>query len=245
MILLGAGVAAFLVLGGDDSPADQTPESVPAGAVAVVGDVEDGVVEQEEFDASLRRLSEQQGLREPPTPADATYENLRDQAMGAALTPIWIRGEAAERGVTATEGELADRGEQVRDQNFGSEKEFEQFAADQGFCTESELAAGTEPLECEGVQREVEVMVLAEKLQQVVLGDASAETADEQTEIATAFEEEFTARWRERTLCAEEYVYDRCANGPEPDPAEVAAPAPGTDPAAPPGDIGGSGGNDG
>jgi parvulin-like peptidyl-prolyl isomerase len=160
--------------------------SEPSEGVAEVQDVENGIVTQEEFDAALQRVSDQQGLKRPPEEGDPQYELLRDQALGEALLPRWITGEAEDRGVTVEEDEIADRTDQIVEQNFGNEQEFEKFVTQQGFCSEEELSGNADPTDCEGVQREVRVMLLAEQIQESILGanpeDAAAAVPQEDVE---------------------------------------------------------------
>jgi parvulin-like peptidyl-prolyl isomerase len=151
--------------------------SEPSEGVAEVQGVDDGVVTQEEFDTALQRVSDQQGLKKVPSEDDPQYELLRDQALGEALLPRWIRGEAEDRGVTVEDDEIADRTDQIVEQNFGNPKEFEKFVTEQGFCSEEELSGGADPTECAGVQQEVRVMLLAEQIQESILGSDPEEAA--------------------------------------------------------------------
>ena len=167
-VLLAAGIVLVLVLTGDDESEGEpevTVGEIPEGAVALVVEVpEDGEVTQDDFDAALERTVQQQGLKRTPAPDDPQYDLLRDQAMSQLLLPLWIRGEAAERGLTLDDAEVETRLNQVIEDNFGDRKEFEDFVTEQGFCTDEELRAG--PVEeCEGVLAEVEVMLLAEGIQ--------------------------------------------------------------------------------
>jgi foldase protein PrsA len=149
----------------------------PSDGVAEVQGVEDGTVSQEEFDSALQRVADQQGLKEVPPPDDPQYELLRDQALGEALLPRWIRGEAEDRGVTVDEEEVADRTDQIVEQNFGNPQEFEKFVTQQGFCTKDELSGDADPTQCEGVQQEVRVMLLAEQIQESILGSNPEDAA--------------------------------------------------------------------
>lgn len=236
VVLVAAAIVVLVVTGGDDESAEPvaevTVDEIPEGSVALVVEVDDGEVTQEDFDVAFDRIALQGGLKKPPSPEDPEYETVRDQTISDLLTQLWIRGEAAERGVTITDTEIEDRLDEIVKQNFKDANEFEEFASEQGFCTEEELAQGR-PEDCEGVLDQVEVMLFAERIQEELV-DPEAEPAVQQ-EAATEFEEEFVERWRLRTACAEDYVTDRCSNGPEPS-LEPAAP-PGAPPpgAAPPG----------
>lgn len=149
----------------------------PSEGVAEVQGIDDGVVTEEEFETAIGRVAEQQGLKKPPAPDDPQYELLSDQALGEALLPRWIRGEAEDRGITASDDEIADRTNQILEQNFGNPQEFEKFVTQQGFCSKEEISDGTEPTECQGVQDEVRVMLLAEEIQNSIVGSDPQEAA--------------------------------------------------------------------
>ncbi|HEX6116255.1 MAG TPA: peptidyl-prolyl cis-trans isomerase [Solirubrobacterales bacterium] len=154
--------------------------SAPSEGIAEVQDVDDGTITQEDFDASITRTAEGQGLKKPPPPDDPNYTALRDQALGEVLLPLWIEGEAADRGISVTDEEVSQRAESIVKENFGDQKEFDKFVEEQGFCTEDELASGDPTVECEGVQREVRVMLLAEAVQEAVIpADLTAVTSGE------------------------------------------------------------------
>ena len=224
-LVLGLLVPVLLVYGcgGDDeggeasTTTEATPatraEELPDGTVATVDDTEDGIVAQEDFDAALSRAAEQQGLGELPADDDPQYQALLDQTMSDLLLPIWIAGEAEEMEIILTDQEIEERARQIVAQSFSSPKEFEEFVVDQGFCTEDEITSG-DPIACEGVRRQVSTMLYAERIQEEVLGANPSGTSLE-SDAAAEFEEDFTRRWRERTICASEVVVSRCANGPE------------------------------
>jgi hypothetical protein len=180
-----AAVALAQGLGGGD---------VPEGAVAEVEGV--GEVSVEEFDAALQRSAEQQGLRKVPKPDSPEYESLQETAMNEVLLGRWLLGEAEDRGIGVEPEEVTEQLDQITRESFGSEKEFEQFVSRQGYCTEEELEAGP-PEECAGVQREVRVQIIAERLQEEVVGaDPQAAAAEvPQSDVETFYEqniEQFT-----------------------------------------------------
>jgi hypothetical protein len=173
LVLGFVAVAAAQGLGGGD---------VPEGAVAEVEGVDDGTITQEEFDSAFARSAEQQGLKKPPEPGDQEYEILLDTAMGDLLVARWILGEAEDRGITVSPEEVSDRLGQIVEQSFPNEKAFTRLVEEQGYCTEEELQSGP-PEECAGVQREVQVQLLAQRLQEQVLGtdpEAAAQAIPEE-----------------------------------------------------------------
>ena len=193
------GVVAFVVIDRGRVAEGSAPGSE---GVAEVQGIDDGIVTQEAFEESLARVAEQQGLKKPPPADDPQYPTFSDQALGDALLPLWIRGEASDRGLSVTDTEIEDRTQEIVDQNFGSPKEFEDFVSKQGFCTEDELAEG-EPTECEGVQDEVEVMILAEELQEDVVPPTLAAVASgqppEQSVLDGVSEDEVQSYYDENT----------------------------------------------
>lgn len=230
-------VIVLLVTSGGDSPAPPEGElsldSIPEGSVAFVANAPDGAVTDADLAAALERAALAQGLEDVPEPADGAYRGVREGAMGDLLLTRWIRGEGAERGIVLSEAEVEGRVDTVVEESFADEAEFEEFATEQGYCSEAELEAAG-PRECEGVLVQAEVLLLTERIEEAVLGEAPGETggtgATGQSGVTAEFQEEFFERWRARTICAEEVVTERCSNGPEPtDPTGVppAEPVPG------------------
>jgi len=129
VVLLFAGYAIFRGLG---------DPSVPDDAVAVVEDVPDdlGTISKSDFDRALKQSAASAGVDKVPKPGTAEYKNLQDAAIGDQLDAAWIQGEAAELGITTTDKEVANQLQQIKKQNFRSEKEFQQFLDRSGFTPE-------------------------------------------------------------------------------------------------------------
>jgi len=109
---------------------------IPEGNVAIVDGVEDGTVSQEELDGALEEAGAQLGVPEIPPVDDPQYQGLLDQAMQQLLLEIWVEAESADRGITATEEEIADELASIKEQNFSSEKEFQEFVERSEFTPE-------------------------------------------------------------------------------------------------------------
>lgn len=140
--------------------------SVSSGDVAVVEDAPDGEIPKTEFDAVLEQQAAQQGVNKVPSPSDPQYSALRESTMADLLLGRWVRGEASERGITISDSEVSNRLDQIIDQEFGGQKQFEQFLKQAHFTQE------------EAGQR-VEVQLLSDQIQQEVLPqDASASDSE-------------------------------------------------------------------
>jgi hypothetical protein len=242
-----AAIVAIVVVGADDedegieattttitageSAAEVSVEEIPAGAVAFVAEVPDGVVTEEDFELHLDRAAATMGLNEPPASDDPQYESIREQALSNAILPIWIEGEAAERGIAVTEAQVDRDLETIVETSFGDRKEFERFVTEQMFCTEAELEAAP-PEECKGVRTQVELRLIAEQIEADAFGDVDPASPEAQ-DVAAEFARELTEKWRMRTACVEGYVIERCSNGPEPTFEEDEPLMPGPGPGVP------------
>jgi parvulin-like peptidyl-prolyl isomerase len=115
--------AGFAIEQGIGSP------SIPSDAVAIVEDAPDGLgtVTKVEYDKALLQTATTAGLKTPPKPGDAKYEELKEATLGALLDTIWIQGQAAEMGITVTDKQLADEFKTIKSQNFKTEAEYQKF----------------------------------------------------------------------------------------------------------------------
>jgi foldase protein PrsA len=132
--------------------------SVPSGDVAVVEDAPDSHISQEEFDSSLKQTAALQGVQKVPEPSDAQYATLRDAAVDDLLLGRWIRGEAAERGITLSESEISNGLDEVVKRDFGGNKKQFQKYLKQSHITPPQARA------------KVEIQLLADQLQREILG---------------------------------------------------------------------------
>ncbi|HEX3325135.1 MAG TPA: SurA N-terminal domain-containing protein [Solirubrobacterales bacterium] len=121
-ILFAFLFGAFAIVQGIGRP------SVPSGAVAIVEDVpgELGTVTDAEFRHALARSAAQSQIEPVPKPGDAEYDTLREAALRSLFDPIWIRGQAAEMGISAAPKEIAGELEKLK-QNYKTEKEYDEF----------------------------------------------------------------------------------------------------------------------
>jgi foldase protein PrsA len=108
---------------------------VPSGDVAVVEDAPGGPITQEEFDAAVEQAAAAQQQPVPPED-DPQYELVKEQAMSDLLLARWVQGEAEEDGITITDTEIEQRLEQIKQQNFKDEQEFQRFLEQSKFTEE-------------------------------------------------------------------------------------------------------------
>jgi peptidyl-prolyl cis-trans isomerase C len=151
-LVLGAAIViAFAALASGLSD----PE-IPDGSVAIVEDVEDGEISEEDFEAGLQQVAASQGLRGGvPKEDDPQYQQFVDAAMSDLILERWIRGEAADLGLSVSDREVEQRLEQIQQQNFGSQQEFEKFLDESGFSEEDALGRVELTLLSERIQEEV------------------------------------------------------------------------------------------
>jgi peptidyl-prolyl cis-trans isomerase SurA len=119
---------------GSEEPNDDSVAVVEG--VSFEGLIDDGQITRESFDASLQRAAVAQGLQEPPPTDDPGYEALRDQALNDVLDTAWIIGEADERGIEVSDREVEQEFQQTKDENFQTEREYQQFLEQSGFTQE-------------------------------------------------------------------------------------------------------------
>jgi foldase protein PrsA len=239
--LAAAAVVLFLEpFGGDEDE----KRSVPSGAVAVAGDEE---ISRADFDHWLRSSAQSQhrgaGVAIVPDPPSfercvATkrddpseqgagddelrarcrqeYESLRDQVMQFLISAAWIELEAEDRGIDVADAEVRRQFEDQKEQSFENERDYQEFLRTSG---QSE----------EDVLYRVHLDILSNKIREEVV---SGKQGDEQQRALDSFVEDFETRYREMTVCAEDFVMSSCSNGPQPEKGTGTSTVPGP---APPG----------
>jgi parvulin-like peptidyl-prolyl isomerase len=162
ILIVGFAVAQGI---GDDNPSDD--------AVAVVDGDE---ISQEDFDTAMLQAAKRQGLQQAPTEDNPQFTVIRDQALGDLFDIAWIQGEAEDRGIEVTDTEIQDQLQQVKNQSFKTEREYQAFLRRSGFTQED-------------VNLRIELQVLSTKIQEQVAEDAgevSTEDAEKYYEANTA-----------------------------------------------------------
>jgi parvulin-like peptidyl-prolyl isomerase len=140
---------------------------LPDGDVAVVDGVEDSAITQDDLDSALTQAAAQSGLPDVPPADDPQYESLQQQAMQSLILAEWVKGEAADRGITVSQEDIDAELERIKEQSFSSEKEFERFVEQSKFTEED-------------VQEQVELTLLRDRLEQEVI--SKPEISDEEVE---------------------------------------------------------------
>ena len=142
-------VVFFVIVGLAQGIGHPSPSS---DEVAVIEDAPDGHVTTDQFNTALEQTALGQGLQEVPKPSDPQYATLKDTAMANLITSHWIEGEAADRGITASDTDIQN----WIKQNIGGPSQFKQAAKQAGF-TEEEA------------RDQARVIVLSQELQKEVI----------------------------------------------------------------------------
>lgn len=150
--------------GGDD-------DELPTGAVAIV----DGVtITKTELEGLLDRakISYEQQQRDFPKAGTPEYQSLQTQAVAYLVQRAQYDLEAADRGVTITDGEIDERVEQVKKESFGGDEAKWLEALEQQGYTEDD------------VRSEIRAQLVSERLVALVAGPSEVTDA----EIAAYYE---------------------------------------------------------
>ena len=150
-------------------------DDVSSDSVAVVDGDE---VTQADFEAAFQQAAAQSGLQTPPAPGDEQYETIRDQALSTVLDSAWIAGEAERRGVEVTDKEVQDTFAQLKDQNFQTEEEYQQFLQQSGLTQED-------------IDERVRLQVISQKIQEQITNDTPAVSDDEARDFYDANKSQF------------------------------------------------------
>jgi parvulin-like peptidyl-prolyl isomerase len=159
-------------------------QSVPSGDAAIVKSVpsDEGTISQ----AEVKRATAQQiaaasseSKAKAPKPGSKKYEELKDKALGELLDQIWIKGEAAELGISATPKQIETELKTIKKTNFPTEKAYEEFLKKSHFTQED-------------VDARVELQILSTEIQEQIKAQTKPPTADEiqayyEAEKATQF----------------------------------------------------------
>ncbi len=178
LILFGAAVilffAAYAIFRGIGNP------SVPGDDVAVVQDAPTGLgdLTKADFDRSLAQTAARAGVKKVPKPGASQYDQLKQGAMNDLLDRVWIQGEAADLGVTATADDVSTLLQQTIKQNFRSQAEFDQFRKQSHFTQKD-------------IRDRIRLQILSNKIQQKVLGDVPNVTSSEISDFYDAGKSQF------------------------------------------------------
>lgn len=180
------------------------PETLPPNVVAFVAHVplSLGRLTKAEFQRALVQEAAQAGRSSAPDPHAKDYPRFAEKALDGRLEAIWIPGQAKEMGIGVRPREVSRELAHLKKEAFKNEAQYHRFLREAHFTNRD-------------VRERVELQILSEKIQaRVVSGLSEAEAQKTLSRFVTEYE----ARWRERTVCAPDYVTELCSNGPEPGP---------------------------
>jgi hypothetical protein len=122
---------------------------------------------------------------------------LRRQALTFLISGDWIEGEANERGITASQGEVRKRVRRMKREQFHSERAFRRFLRKSGLTVSDFLFR-------------VRLDVLADRIHaQVVMGKSGPARKRALDEFSAASR----AKWKDRTYCLPAFTTEQCGHG--------------------------------
>jgi parvulin-like peptidyl-prolyl isomerase len=135
--------------------------SVPPGDAAIVEEVPEdiGTISEAEVKRALVQQVAQGGLKKAPKPGSDKFEELKAAAMGELLDTVWIQGEAEELGISVTDKQIADELENIKKQNFKTDKAYKEFLKTSKFTQED-------------VDKRVKLQILSTKIQERISSEA-------------------------------------------------------------------------
>ena len=155
--------------------------SVPSGDVALVEDVPEGKgdISQEDYDRAFLQTWKRSGLQAAPEPDNAQFAEIKEAAINDLLDQAWLTGEAAELGVAATDREVQNEFQTIRQDQFPGDAAFEQFLEDSAFTEEEVLDR-------------VRLQVLSRKIEEQINNGVSEVPEDELEQFYEDSRENFT-----------------------------------------------------
>jgi foldase protein PrsA len=155
--------------------------SVPSGDIALVEDVPDGKgdISQEAYDRAFLQTWKRSGLQSAPKPDNAQFTEIKEAAINDLLDQAWLTGEAAELGITATEREVQNEFETVRQDQFPDDAAFQKFLTDSAFTEEEVLDR-------------VKLQVLSRKIEEQINGSVKEVPEDQLQQFYDDSKENFT-----------------------------------------------------
>jgi hypothetical protein len=161
--------------------------------------------EPPKFTACVARLRDKTRQATPVAPLQAeckaTYEGIQDRILSFLITGYWLRGEAAEKGLSVSVAEVKKKFDEEKRENYPTAASFRRL---------QEASKQTIP----DLEFAIETQMLSTKL----LGHFAAEHGEEKYEEAAVpgFNKSIRAKWRPRTSCQPGYVVPDCKQYKEP-----------------------------
>lgn len=164
-ILLLPAVLALVLVGAACGSDEGSAKSVPAGAIAVVGDQE---IEKAEFDRLIKQAetsAKAQGQEFPET-GSPEYNDLKDAIVRSLVERAEFELEAEEMGIEVTDAEVNKRLDELKQQFFqGDEEKYRKEIAKQGLTDER-------------VREEIRSRLLSEKIYERVTSTVKVSPTD-------------------------------------------------------------------
>lgn len=142
-----------------------TSPSVASGDAAHVSDVpgEFGDISEDKVkDAIARQTSKD---KKAPKPGSKKYEEAKEAAMTELIEGTWIRGQAEEMDISATEKQVEDELAAIKKQNFPTESAYKKFLKESNF-TQDE------------VDDLIELQIFTKKIQEKINAEAPKPSSD-------------------------------------------------------------------
>jgi hypothetical protein len=196
-----AMAAVLMAAGGTANSSAASIEELPANTVAVVSHlpVSVGRITKAEFQRALVQGAAMDGRGPALKPGDRGYEALKNAVVEERLDSVWIQGQAAEMGISVTPRQVATELAQIKKQNFKNEAAYRRYLREAHFTQRD-------------VNERVELQLLATQIQEKVLRKAKGKSQSGARKVFEEFVAGYTNRWRARTVCALDYLLDRCSN---------------------------------
>jgi hypothetical protein len=80
-----------------------------------------------QFEKALEQHVDSQGLKEMPELGSAKYEELKNAAINALLSGVWVRGEAENLSLKFTPKQVEDTQEELKEANWPTKKAYEEY----------------------------------------------------------------------------------------------------------------------
>jgi len=176
-----------------------SPDGLPGNVVAVVSAVPPslGRITEAEFREALVEQSAAAGRSVVPKPGGKGYERLEKVAFEERLDAVWIKGQAMEMGIAVTPRQVLRELARIKQRSFENEAEYHRFLRASRYTQRD-------------VDERIELQLLSTRIQaRIFRGKSGIRQLEE-------FVAAYSERWRARTVCAPDYVTDRCSNGPPP-----------------------------
>jgi hypothetical protein len=177
------------------------PTGLPPNVVAVVVDVRGSAesIVKREFQRRLTQVAAQRGRRPAPKPGHGGYGKLKDTAIGELLDSVWIKGQAAEMGIGLTSRQIREERRRLIEVAFKDRAEYHRFLVEARYSRRD-------------IRQRIEEQMLSTRIQERAVTGLSGPARQK---AFTKFVAEYEQRWQARTVCAPEYVIDRCSNDAE------------------------------